>query len=113
MMKVRNRLGFENTLKCGLYPIHSAKNTFNSYVLKQVLKLIYMSSNTQMSTRAPHHAIIIQDTFTGEYNYPVNFKCGISEQVYRVEIYFNVIHMYFPTSWAFITTTWKFNLLKT
>ena len=28
MTKVRNTLGFENTLKCGLYPIHSAKSTF-------------------------------------------------------------------------------------
>ena len=34
MMKSRNTLGFENTLKCDLYPIHSAKNTFNSYVSK-------------------------------------------------------------------------------
>ena len=59
MTKVRNTLGFENTLKCGLYPIHSAKSTFNSYALKQVFKQISMSSNTQLSTKAPHHAILI------------------------------------------------------
>ena len=72
-----------------------------------------MSTDTQLSTRALHHARIIQNTFTGEYSYPVDFNCGISEQVYRVEIYFNVIRMYFPTSWVFITTTWEFKLLKT
>ena len=38
MMKVRNTLGFENTLKCGLYPIHSAKNTFNFYLFKTSIK---------------------------------------------------------------------------
>ena len=79
MVEVRNTLWFENTLKCGLYPIHSAKNTFNSYIIKTSIKTnIYMSSNTQLSTRAPHHAIIIRTPFRGEYNYPVHFNRAIS-----------------------------------
>ena len=66
MMKVRNTLGFENTPftvpKIHLPVIHMYS--------KQVFKQISMSSNTQLSTKAPHHAIIIQNTFTGEYNLP-------------------------------------------
>ena len=57
MVEVRNTLWFENTLKCGLYPIHSAKNTFNSYIIKQVLKLIYICLAIH-SCQLEHHTML-------------------------------------------------------
>ena len=70
MMKLGNMIGSENTLKCGLYPIHSAKTHLIHMCSKQVFKQIYMSSNTQLSTKAPHGAILTKNTFTVEYNLP-------------------------------------------
>ena len=57
MVEVRNTLWFENTLKCGLYPIHSAKNTFNSYIIKQGLKLIYICLAIH-SCQLEHHTML-------------------------------------------------------